>query len=399
MIGVKVFSRDKNGQVAIIFGVMLLAIVTVIGAVIDYSRANRDRTQLQNAIDAAVLAGAISPAATRDTVAANTLRASLAGSDIKNVAATWTLSGSNYTGAASGSMQTSFMALVGKTSVAIGASATATIKSASASKVCMLALAPATTQALLVNSGVSLNAPNCRIDVKSTAAPAAIFNASSTLNVSKICVQGTSVIQNAGPVGVLETGCRAAVDPFIGALPAVTPGACTVSNQNYAGVNVLSPGVYCGAFNFNGVGSLTLNPGLYVFKDAVWNLNSGWSVSGSGVTLYFANQNSGIQINSGVNLSISAPTSGTYSDILIYEPGGLPNSSIVFNGGAGHQYKGLIYLPSRNATFNGVSSITAESITLVFNTIILDNLNWHFGTSARAIEPADGGGSTAVLSK
>ena len=34
------------------------------------------------------------------------------------------------------------------------------------------------------------------------------------------------------------------------------------SNQNYSGANTLSPGVYCGTFNFNGTGSLTLNPGL-----------------------------------------------------------------------------------------------------------------------------------------
>lgn len=394
------FFRDTRGQVAIVFGVMLLAIVVVVGASIDYSRANRDRAVLQNAIDAAVLAGAIAPAATRNGVAENTLRASLAGTGFQGAVTTWTLVNDfTYTGRVTATMPTSFMSIVGKQSLALAASATATIRMGATSKVCILVNSASASQAFLVNSGVSLDAPNCRIDVRSTAAPAAIFNSNSTLNVDKICVQGTSVIQNAGPVGVLKTGCAAAADPFAGALPAVTPGACTVSNQNYSGVNILSPGVYCGTFNFNGVGSLQLSPGLYVFKDAVWNINSGWSVSGSGVTFYFANQNSGIQINSGVNLSVAAPTSGTYANILMYEPVGLPQSAIVFNGSAGHAFKGLFYLPSRNATFNSVSSIVSEEITLVFNTLILDGLNWKFATSGRAIEPAGGDAATAVLSK
>jgi hypothetical protein len=159
------------------------------------------------------------------------------------------------------------------------------------------------------------------------------------------------------------------------------------SNQNYSGANTLSPGVYCGTFNFNGTGSLTLNPGLYVFKDAIWNLNSGWTVTGNGLIFYLNSEKSGIQINSGVNADISAPTSGAYADILMYEPSGLPRSPMVFNGNAGHRFKGLFYLPSRDAIFNGVSSVSSESITLVFNTIILDTLDWKFHSAGRSIDP------------
>lgn len=58
---------------------------------------------------------------------------------------------------------------------------------------------------------------------------------------------------------------------------------------------------------------------------------------------------------------------------------------MVFNGNAGHRFKGLFYLPSRDAIFNGVSSVSSESITLVFNTIILDTLNWKFHSAGRSM--------------
>jgi len=374
---------------AVAFALVVMIILVFIGAAIDYGRAMRDRTTLQNALDAAVIAGAGSSANTRNAVAENMFLASLGATDLNDIRVVWSSGGSTYSGRATAVVATNLMSIVGKKSIDIGVSATATFSSSSAKKVCIMALAPSTTQALLINSGVSLQAPSCRIDVKSVASPAAIFNSGSNLNVDMICVQGASVIQNAGAVTALKTGCATASDPFAGTLPNVTVGACTVSNQNYSGANVLSPGVYCGTFNFNGTGSLTLNPGLYVFKDAVWNLNSGWSVTGAGVTLYFANERSGIQINSGVNAAISAPESGAYAGILIYEPNGLPRSPIVFNGSAGHNFKGLFYLPSRDATFNAVSSIISESITLVFNTIILDTLDWKFQSGGRSIDRPD----------
>lgn len=381
------FGRDAKGQIVIVFALMIVVVLAVVGAAVDYGRALRDRAQLQNSLDAAVIAGAGSPGSSQEAVARNMFFASLGATKLGNVQVAWSLSGSTFSGRATAVAPTSFMSIVGAKSVDIGVSASAAASAASSTKVCMMALSPTASPGLLVNSGVSLQAPACRIDVKSTANPAATFNSGSPLGVNQICVEGANIIQNAGVVPALKTGCATAADPFAGTLPTVTPGACTVSNQNYSGANTLSPGVYCGTFNFNGTGSLTLNPGLYVFKDAIWNLNSGWTVTGNGVTFYFNSEKSSIQINSGVNADISAPTSGTYADILMYEPNGLPKTPMVFNGSAGHRFKGLFYLPSRNATFNQASTIASESITLVFNTIILDTLDWKFHSAGRSIDP------------
>jgi len=49
--------------------------------------------------------------------------------------------------------------------------------------VCILVLDPSSSQSLLVNGGVTLNAPNCEIDVTSNATTAAMIN-SSLSNIS-----------------------------------------------------------------------------------------------------------------------------------------------------------------------------------------------------------------------
>jgi hypothetical protein len=178
-------------------------------------------------------------------------------------------------------------------------------------------------------------------------------------------------------------------------LPKPSSSTCTVSNVNYSGTNSLSPGVYCGNFNFNGSGTLNLKPGTYVFKNTKWNINSGWKVNGTGVTFYFADANSYIQINSGVEINVTAPTSGDYADLLFFEPDGLSKSQFSINGSAGHKFEGLIYLPSRNVTFNSMSSVASEAITIVVNQMILNSANWNIAPGKNSINA--GGGSNGLV--
>ena len=301
-----------------------------------------------------------------------------------------------YQVAATATVATTFMKIAKINVVTIGATATAVISaSTNTDNVCLLALSQNASPGLLANSDVTINASSCEIDVASTGNPAATFNSGDTFNVSKICVAGTQILNNNGSMSQLKTGCAVAADPFAGKLPAVTVGACTVNSQNYSGNVTLTPGVYCGGFNFNGSGTVDFQPGLYVFKGTSWNMNSGWTMNGSDVTFYFADT-SYMQINSGVTANLTAPTTGTYANILMYEPNGLTISSFTINGQAGHSFQGLIYLPSRNITFNSMSNVTSEALTIVVNSVILNTLNWNLTNSAYAI-PGGTSGSPRLL--
>ena len=209
--------------------------------------------------------------------------------------------------------------------------------------VCILVLDPSTRKAF-VNSGVTLNAPNCEIDVASSSSSAAMIN-SSLPNISKMCVAGGSTVNGGASVNGLTNDCSTASDPFANTIAAPTISTvCQYSNQNYSGTVTLSPGTYCGNINFNGGGTVTFTAGNYVFynvtvnfngtgtlslgagvyslKGTHWNLNSGWTVTGGGVTFYYADASSHIQFNSAVKANLSAPTTGTYANVLMFEPNG-----------------------------------------------------------------------------
>ena len=250
------------------------------------------------------------------------------------------------------------------------------------------------SQTLTVNSSFNLNAPNCEIDVASTASTAAIFDSGATLSVMKTCVAGT-VINNGATVGGLATRCSTHSNPYKGTLAAPAVGGCTVNSANYSGTVSLNPGTYCGTFNFNGTGTVKLAAGTYIFNGTNWNINSGWTITGTGVTFYFVNSSSYVQFNSGVTVSLTAPTSGAYANVLMFEPDGLSTSSFAIDGASssGHALQGLVYLPSRNITFNSTYSGIADAFTLVVNQLIFDSNS----PKSWSITPASGSGASGSI--
>ena len=409
------FRSAKSGAVAMIFGLAFIPLMLALGASIDYARAARARAQLQEAGDAAAVA--VAAHASLSQSAHQNIAQSVALANLSAIG--WTATpnvtesepSGNYQVTVTASLPTAFMRLAHINSVPLSTTSVAAYSSPSggtttttttAANVCVLALSKTATQAFLANSGAVINAPNCEVDVASTANPAAIFNSGASFTLNSFCIAGSSIINNGATFtngsSVLKTSCTTASDPFAGKLPSVSVGSCTVSNQNYSGSVTLSPGVYCGSFNFNGSsGTVTLSPGLYVFKGVTWNLNSGWSMVGSGVTLYFADS-SYLQFNGAAAVTLTAPTTGTYANILMFEASGLSASSFTINGSSASpdSLAGLIYLPSRNVTFNSGASVNAAAITMVVNTLIMDGVTWNLTASSFGISSAS---STVTTTK
>jgi Flp pilus assembly protein TadG len=395
------FCRANAGNVATIFAIAALPIVGAIGTAVDYSQTSDVKSRLQGALDLALLAGAKQPSASQISTASAVFSSDYSGKYGTTATASFTQnSDGSLSGTANSSVKTSFLGAFGISSIPVSATGTATTASAGAttqtkSSVCILLVNTLDSQALLVNSGAQITAPNCEIDVLSTQSPAAMFNA--TLNVQNICIKGSNVTKNGGANPPATTSCAAISDPFAGTLPSVTVGACNFTNQVYnPGSVTLSPGVYCGSTNFNGSGTLTLSPGLYVIKSGAMIFNSGWTVTGTGVTFYLADQNATITFNGGVNATLSAPTTGTYANILMYEPTGLSNSNLPINGSSGDSFSGLFYLPSRDVTINSVSNVTANNVTMVFSTLILNSTNWSIAPGALAMSRVTGTSTAAT---
>jgi hypothetical protein len=370
----------------------MLAVTVLAGVGVDYGRALSARHEMQNALDAAVIAGIKAAAADRDASARRYFAASMTSEQVQKLSVAFISETPNtLTGRADGEIKTTLSGLLGMKSIPVAAVSEA--QTSGGGQVCILALSKTASQQILVNSGANIDAPECEVHGKSTASPAAIFNAGTTLNAKRVCLAGSNIINNGGAPSSLVKPCAAADDPYAGLLPSPVSTACTTSNGNYNGGSVvLTPGVYCGWFNFNNAPTVTFQPGLYVIKGGGWNVNGGtWS--GNGVTFYYADQ-SKIQFNSAVAVTMAAPTSGTYANIMMFEAPNLGQSQFIFNDAKAMQMTGLIYLPSRDVTFNSGSTITSRSFTLVVNTLILNETRWKLTPAANGI--AGGGGGKFV---
>jgi Flp pilus assembly protein TadG len=303
-------------------------------------------------------------------------------------------------------------------------------KTVPGSPVCILVKNPTAERALTINSGVIINAPTCELHIRSVptngGSPATMDNAGG-VKMKQLCFEAKTVRTNSTPANT-QTNCSAIDDPFAGKLPTVTVANnnCSSSNGhtyeassgrnvtltsgnycninfnsgidtitlsgNYKGLNIsgnntkttvlnLNPGVY-ESVNFNsGIKTVNFAPGLYIWKSAT-NLNSGINLVGTGVTFYYPDAQSYIQINSGVGTNLKAPTSGTYSGILFFEPLDLAGSSFAINGDVNQHLEGLIYWPSRSVTFNSKSNVTANQIS-----VVVDKLTLNSGVEWR-IEPS-----------
>jgi Flp pilus assembly protein TadG len=68
----------ERGNIAVIFALALVPLMTGLGAAVDYSRANATKEAVQAALDSALLAGAKDGSSTWTTLAANVFNSNLA---------------------------------------------------------------------------------------------------------------------------------------------------------------------------------------------------------------------------------------------------------------------------------------------------------------------------------
>jgi Flp pilus assembly protein TadG len=417
------FCRAREGNLAVIFALSALPVIGAIGAAVDFSKVNDVKSQMQNALDAAVLAGITQATANQVSTATAVFNGDFSAKYGTSSTPSFTQNADgSLSGTASTSVNLSFLSALKVPPLSLTVNATATPGKQATSPVCILLLSQLDSQALLVNSGAQLNATSCEVHVLSTQNPAAMFNA--TLNVKRICIKGANITKNGGVTPPAVTGCATISDPFAGTLPTVSANSCSSipsANNNlnynsgsgaavlsagvYGGINfnntsaTLNPGVFCGSINFNSVtsGTVTLNPGLYEIH-GTWNVNSGWTVSGSGVTFYFVDQNAMVHFNSTTSATLSAPTTGTYANILMYEPGGLSTSYPTIDSSTLNM-TGLIYLPSRKLTANSTSNLSSAGLNMVLSTLTLNSTNWNIAPSASSMSVASGTATSAYLSK
>lgn len=387
---------DRRGNFGIIIALLIPLLIVVAGGVVDIVYATGQKTTYQDELDAAILAAVHESEAEAQSTKARSYIRDLADSGLSDqelLAAGMSLvlvknSDGSLTGTLRMPHPTAFLKIVHLDYIPISVSSTAILTGGSGGGAgCIYALGNK-SQAVLINSGAKLDAKQCEVHVHSTASPAFIMNAGSTIDTAKFCVKGTNYIQNGGTLTNLKTGCAAVEDPYAGKIaePPV-PSTCSTQGAVSGTSFSLNPGVHCDT-KFNGSPTITFKPGLHIIKGRMI-INSGSTVIAEGVTFYFPNVTSEIRANGALKFTASAPVTGAYAGVLMFEKtsdaaNNANKQQYVFNGSLGETLSGIIHLPNRDATYNSTTNQT-NKISFVVNSIIMNSANWK-------LSPYDGPG-------
>ncbi len=398
------FSEDTKGSILPTAAVLLTVIIGIAGAAVDYSRQVNARSKLQDIVDASVLAGAHTPGNNNDklTVAQNYFNADIANftqlaTRAPSIDLEFTPDGA-LLGRASADIPLFLSGVLIDGPLQVGVAAEVGINEPESSP-CVYVLANQ-PQAAIFNGGANIVAPSCDINVHSERNPAILFNAGANLDINRLCVAGSNIINNGGTVNNLETNCTKTPDPFAGVFtnPPV-PVACTTRGPQDGPFHRIPAGKHCNTI-FNGSPTIEFEPGVHIIDGTmIWN--SGSTINAPGVTFYFPNTDSQIRPNGNHVINASAPTSGIYEGILMFENTQNPTNNnrkrqYIINGSPDENLEGIIYLPNRDLTYNSGGNITANKTTIVVNRLTVNGSGLNITPFE---EPTTGSNQTVFLKR
>jgi hypothetical protein len=369
------FITDTAGNTAMLFSLMLPAVVGVSGLGVETGLWYFQQRQLQAAADVAAIAGAvekrsgneeeeITDAALKEAqlhgffgnaYEVNTPPQSGAHTDGLAVEVELTIPADRF-----------FSKFFSDEQVYLSARGVA--KYEVSGQACMLALDPEEDGALTFTGNAMTMINGCNIMSNSLSDSALIVNGSADVTVPCALAAGGVDVD----IGLTLTQCSEpqsnvppAADPFKNLPEPDVTGPC-LSMPSGNGAATLTPGRYCGGGNLRG--TKTFAPGVYVIDGGNFRINSNANISGTGVTIFLTN-GATVDFNGTAKITLSAPTSGTYKGVLFYGDRDDEGLTSKFNGNAQSLLTGAIYLPSQELEFLGNFSGTNGCMRLVARTI------------------------------
>ncbi len=263
-----------------------------------------------------------------------------------------------------------FTQLFSSSAVVTRARAVATFLTAS--DACILALDPIADKAAQFSGNSATFLAGCSVMANSLASDAVNVQGSAQLTAPCVLTAGGVTATS----GLTETSCSQPItnlppvgDPLKGLSEPSDTGPCLSASGS-----TLTAGRYCGGLSLSGV--KTLGAGVYIVDGGSLSINSNSVITGSGVMFFLAN-NATVTMNGNATVTLSAPTSGTYSGILFF--GARENTMAVnkFNGTASSSMTGTIYFPTQEVDYlgnfsgaNGCTHVIADLVQWTGDTTI-----------------------------
>jgi Flp pilus assembly protein TadG len=376
------FASDRAGNVAIIFSLSLLPAVGAAGGAVDFAVALAARSQLQAAVDAAALAGASkekTESAKRELANA-TFKANLAAiSALAAVEPTITVSGNEITVSAQYATPAALTAALGMAHIPV--KVTASALQAGGVHPCVVALSPSGTS-LSLNSHSEIEAPNCAVAARSSSREALHANSASHVSASLICLEGGFRLNSRSTATPHpQTDCADIEDPLASLpVPAEVNQPCDHTDVTVQGTAELSPGIYCKKLLLNSGARVTFKPGVYILKDAIFEVNSGSRAVGDGVFFHFTGEGDYLKVNSGSIVEFKAPRTGPYAGVVFSQERAAQSDIHILNSGSQSYIEGTVYFPGGALMINSGSETGDRA---AFTAYVVDRLELNSSSALR----------------
>lgn len=208
----------------------------------------------------------------------------------------------------------------------------------------------------------------CGMASNSRSSEAVVARGSSMLNASPImAVGGLSGTRNNFADGTtLQPHSAEQSDPFASLPEPEAQSGCTPFNVQPGQTATRTPEQGCiTAMDLKGTASFA--PGVYYVTGDV-SFGSQANVTGQGVTFILTGpggQAGSFDMHGDATINLSAPTSGTYANVLFYRDRRSANEQVVINGGTNAVIQGALYFPTSDIRFAGHTGFQARCFQMV----------------------------------
>lgn len=384
----RAFHTAEDGNIAVIFAIASLPLFTGLGVAIDYSRSSLTRTEIQSALDSALLAGAKDGSTDWTTVALNTFTGNLASKFSTIPTPTFTKDSSAvYAGSVSTSVPTAMLGLIGIQSVTVTATGKAT--AAEGDNSCILTLdggQPASHTSMTFNGAPNVNLTGCSIRSNTSAncnghsGNATKTYAAGTATACSNPTSGAAVIPDIYKdlATSISTPCGTTRQPVTWTAGSTIPPAVkTVPKTGYMEYHV------CGDLTVTGTGYLTgsapASDSVIIVENGSITVGNNANISTLRTAIVLTGSNSfAAQIDfpngngKAATLNLSPPTGADnpWRGVSLYlDPKLTKTVDNTWGPGAALNADGLVYLGTSNVTTNGnAASGNSKCTKFVVNT-------------------------------
>jgi Flp pilus assembly protein TadG len=389
-----------HGGIAVTFSLTIPILLSVVGVATDYAMLTKVRTELQDAADAAALAGAREiPLSMSNAKQVESAVRSFASYQLtQNSAATLAdLARIKVTLAVevvedftavkvtiSEEWSPFFMHFVSKSVTPVTVRSQA--RYVGRNNVCILGLSTSTT-AVYLDKGSRLTGNNCGVFSNSVKSAGLQIDIAAIAKASIFCSAGGASVSGAAIVNPTPiTDCPPIQDPL---LKRTAPGFGSCDHNKLVingGSKTLDPGVYCGGLVISGMSKVTLNPGTYIIKDGGLIVSGKATATGKGVGFYITGAAAPTFFSALSHISLSAATDGPMAGLLIFEDRNLANKlRHRISSNDARMLLGTIYLPVGSLVIDSIlpvadqsayTAIVAQSIELNLGPNLVLNANY-----------------------